>query len=56
MTLVEIGVQDNTNIQIKGGLEEGQRVVTGPYSLISKSLKDGDELKETDRKDLFKED
>ena len=56
MVLVEIGIQDNTNIEIKGGLEEKQEVVTGPYSLISKTLKEGDELKKTDRKDLFKED
>lgn len=56
MAKVEIGIQDNTNIEIKGGIEDGQEVVTGPYSLVSKSLKDGDELRITDRKDLFKED
>ncbi len=56
MVEVEIGIQDNTNIQIKEGLEEGQEVVTGPYSLISRTLKEGDELKKTDRKDLFKDD
>lgn len=55
MKTVEIGIQDNTNIQVKSGLEEDEEVVTGPYSLISKSLKDGDELKKTDRKDLFKD-
>jgi len=55
MREVEIGIQDNTNIQIKAGLEEGEEIVTGPYSLVSKTLKDGDELKKTDRKDLFKE-
>lgn len=53
---VEIGIQDNTNIEIKGGLEEGDEVVTGPYSLVSKTLTDGDELKKTEREDLFKED
>ena len=56
MLEVEIGIQDNTNIEIKSGLEDGQLVVTGPYSLISKTLKEGDELKKTERKDLFKED
>lgn len=55
MQIVEIGIQDNTNIQIKSGLEEGQEVVTGPYSLISKILKEGDELKKTDRALLFKD-
>ena len=53
---VEIGIQDNTNIQIKAGLEDGEEVVTGPYSLVSKTLRDGNELKKTERKDLFKED
>ena len=55
MTEVEIGIQDNTNIQIKSGLEAGQEVVTGPYSLISRTLKEGDELKKTARKDIFKD-
>ena len=55
MVEVEIGIQDNTNIEIRKGLEEGDEVVTGPYSLISKTLKEGDELKKVDRKDLFKE-
>jgi len=53
---VKIGIQDNLNIEIKEGLEEGEEVVTGPYSLVSKTLRDGNELKKTDRKDLFKED
>lgn len=56
MVEVEFGIQDNMNIQIKTGLEEGQEVVTGPYSLISKILKEGDELKKTSRKELFSED
>ncbi len=56
MQEVEIGIQDNTNIQIIAGLEDGEEVVTGPYSLVSKSLRDGNELKKTERKDLFKED
>jgi len=56
MQEVEIGIQDNTNIEIKSGLEEGEEVVTGPYSLVSKSLRDGNELRKTERKDLFKDD
>jgi HlyD family secretion protein len=56
MQEVVIGIQDNTNIEIKEGLEEGQEVVTGPYSLVSKTLREGNQLKKTERKDLFKED
>ncbi|MCK4569090.1 MAG: efflux RND transporter periplasmic adaptor subunit [Bacteroidales bacterium] len=56
MKEVKIGIQDNLHIQIIEGLEEGENVVTGPYSLISKTLKEGDELRKTERKDLFKDD
>lgn len=56
MREVEIGIQDNMNIQIKEGLEEGEVVVTGPYSVVSKTLSDGDELRKTERDDLFKDD
>ncbi len=56
MQEVEIGIQDNTNIQIKAGLEDGQKVITGPFNLISKILKDGDEVKETDKDLLFEDD
>ncbi len=55
MREVEIGIQDNMNIQIKEGLEEGELVVTGPYSVVSKTLSDGDELRKTEREDLFKD-
>lgn len=56
MREVEIGIQDNVNIEIKNGIEEGEEVITAPYSLVSKTLRDGDEVRKTDRKDLFKED
>ena len=53
---VNTGIQDNTYIQIVEGLEEGQEVVTGPYRAISKKLKDGDEVKKVEKKDLFSDD
>jgi hypothetical protein len=28
-------------------------VITSPYSVVSKTLKDGDKVKKVDRKDLF---
>lgn len=39
---VKTGVQDNRNIQILSGLEEGEEVVSGPYSAISRNLKNND--------------
>jgi HlyD family secretion protein len=53
MVEVKTGVQDNTYIQIISGLEEGQEVITGPYRAISKRLKDGDDVKVVDKKELF---
>ncbi len=53
MTKVKTGIQDNTNIQILEGLKEKQEVVGGPYKAVSKTLKDGDKVKKTDKKDLF---
>ena len=50
---VKTGIQDNSYIQILSGLKEGQEVITGPYSAISKTLKDKDKVKKVDKKDLF---
>ncbi len=52
---VKSGIQDNTYIQILSGLKEGQEVITGPYSAISKTLNDKDKVKKVDKKDLFTE-
>ena len=38
---VETGIQDNEYIQILSGLTEGQEVITGPYSTVSRKLKNG---------------
>lgn len=52
-TDVKTGIQDNTFIQILSGLTEGKLVITGPYSVVSKTLKDKDKVKKVDKKDLF---
>ena len=41
MVNVETGIQDNEYIQILSGLSEGQEVITGPYSTVSRKLKSG---------------
>ena len=52
---VKSGIQDNTYIQILSGLKQGQEIISGPYSAISKNLKDKDKVKKVDKKDLFTE-
>jgi len=51
---VETGIQDNTNIQIVMGLEEGQEVIISPYRAVSKTLKNNDEVEKVDMEELFK--
>lgn len=42
---VKTGIQDNYYIQVKEGLEAGQEVISGPYSAVSKTLKDSVSVK-----------
>lgn len=44
LRVVTTGIQDDRNIEILTGLEEGETVITGPYNTVTKSLKDGDEI------------
>jgi HlyD family secretion protein len=37
---VETGIQNDEFIQIISGLEEGQDIITGPYSAVSRLLED----------------
>ena len=55
MQEVKTGVQDNTYIEVKSGVEEGDEVITGPYRAISKRLKNDDVINVVDKKDLFSE-
>ena len=42
---VTTGISDDSYIHIKEGIEDGQEVVTGPYTILSKILKDNMEVK-----------
>ena len=44
LQVVETGIQDDTNIEITAGLEEGVEVITGPYNMVTKLLKPGDKV------------
>ncbi|MBN2637962.1 MAG: efflux RND transporter periplasmic adaptor subunit [Bacteroidales bacterium] len=50
---VKTGIQNNMYIQILDGVTEGQEVITAPYELVSKKLKNGDEVKKVSQKELF---
>ncbi len=41
---VKTGIQDDTNIEIMSGLSEGDEIITGPYDMVSKTLKPGDKI------------
>ncbi|MFZ4464140.1 MAG: efflux RND transporter periplasmic adaptor subunit [Bacteroidales bacterium] len=52
---VKTGIQDNTHIQILEGLQDNDEVIIGPYSAVSKTLKDKDKVKKVDKSKLFEE-
>ncbi len=43
--LVEIGIQDDKFFEIKKGLQEGDEIISGPYSIVSQKLKNNTSLK-----------
>ncbi len=56
LQVVETGIQDDTNIEIKKGLEEGQEIVSGPYDAVSQKLMPGDRVQVVSKEDLYKKD
>ena len=44
LRVVKTGIQDDTNIEISSGLQEGEEVITGPYNTVTKTLKQGDKI------------
>lgn len=58
MVKVTTGIQDDEFIQVLSGLDLDEKVVTGPYSAVSKKLKDGKAVrikKEKDKDDEEKD-
>jgi len=45
MTTVETGIGDTTHMEIKSGLKAGDEIVSGPFSLITRTLKDGAKIR-----------
>ncbi|OUS01283.1 efflux transporter periplasmic adaptor subunit [Flavobacteriales bacterium 33_180_T64] len=50
LRVVKTGIQDDTNIEIISGLAEGDEIITGPYNMVSKTLKSGDKIEKKDDK------
>lgn len=50
---VRTGLQDINNIEITDGLKEGSDIITGPYSTVSKVLKDGTKVQVVPKDKLF---
>lgn len=47
-------IQDINFIEITSGLKPGIQVVTGPYDVVSKNLKEGDKVKVVSKEELLK--
>ncbi|WP_321348698.1 efflux RND transporter periplasmic adaptor subunit [uncultured Draconibacterium sp.] len=52
-TDVETGIQDNNSIEILKGVKEGDEVVTAPYTIINRTLKDSMLVKKVNEDELF---
>ncbi len=52
---VKTAIQDLNYIEILEGLKEGDQVITGPYSIVSKTLKDGDLVSIVAKDKLFED-
>jgi len=44
LRVIKTGIQDDSNIEITEGLREGEEVITGPYNVVTKTLKTGDKV------------
>jgi HlyD family secretion protein len=52
---VRTDIQDINYIEILSGLKEGEEVVTSPYNVVSKTLKDGTLVKVVPKSELFEQ-
>jgi HlyD family secretion protein len=53
MVEVKSGIQDNQYIQITGGLKGDEEIVSAPYNLISRKLKNGSKIQKVSEKELY---
>ena len=53
---VKTGIQDNDYIEITSGIKKGEIIICGPYSAVSKTLKEKSKVKVVKKEDLYKGD
>ncbi len=53
LTQVTTGIQDNNFIEIKSGVKLNDEIITGPYKVVSKTLKNKTPVEKVDKEDLF---
>lgn len=56
VTAVETGIQDDRYIEVTSGLEVGQKVISGPFDLVSQKLMPGDKVNVVSKENLYKAD
>lgn len=52
---IKTGIQDNDYIEIKSGVGKDEEVISGPYSAVSKTLREGTKVKQVKKEDLYKQ-
>jgi HlyD family secretion protein len=52
---VKTGIQDLNYIQVITGIKKGDKVITGPYNTVSKTLRDGTKVKEVKKEELVED-
>ncbi|MFZ4401530.1 MAG: efflux RND transporter periplasmic adaptor subunit [Bacteroidales bacterium] len=53
MQKVKTGIQDNNYIEIMSGLKENDEIIAGPYTAVTKTLKDKSIVKKVDKSKMF---
>jgi HlyD family secretion protein len=53
MKSVETGIQDDKYIEILGGLNSQEKVVSAPYNAISRKLKSGSKIQVVEENELY---
>ena len=51
MVEVKTGISDYDNIEILSGITDGAEIITGPFTAVSKRLKDGDKVRQAEKKE-----
>src|SRR5688572_1241240 len=51
MVEVKTGISDYDNIEILSGIADDAEIITGPFTAVSKRLKDGDKVRQAEKKE-----